>query len=173
MSFDFDAAVFTNLEPEHIEAHGSLEKYREAKLVFFRDATKSKKQNKYFFVNSEDSSSTYFAKAAQGRRLFLYSGNEYAAWQKKLENRLHRETIAAAMAIANALHVGSGLPQDISLWTGVPGRMEMVQEKPFKVVIDYAHTPASLEWVYKSLSSKVHKSDEKTYKLTNWELQIL
>ena len=34
---------------------------------------------------------------------------------------------------------------------GVPGRMEMVIDKPFKVYVDYAHTPDSLEKVYKTL----------------------
>jgi len=36
---DFKVAVFTNLAPEHIEAHGSFEKYRQAKLKLF-SATK-------------------------------------------------------------------------------------------------------------------------------------
>ncbi|MBX4190117.1 UDP-N-acetylmuramyl peptide synthase, partial [Candidatus Parcubacteria bacterium] len=33
----------------------------------------------------------------------------------------------------------------------IPGRMEVIQKEPFKVVVDYAHTPDSLEAVYKSL----------------------
>lgn len=32
---DFDAALWTNLQPEHIEAHGSFEAYRQAKVRFF------------------------------------------------------------------------------------------------------------------------------------------
>src|SRR3989344_5927681 len=35
---DFDSAILTNLEPEHIEAHGSYENYRGSKVKFFRDA---------------------------------------------------------------------------------------------------------------------------------------
>ncbi|MEK7590579.1 MAG: cyanophycin synthetase, partial [Patescibacteria group bacterium] len=37
---------------------------------------------------------------------------------------------------------------------GVPGRMDYVQEKPFAVVIDYAHTPDSLEKVYQTLLTR-------------------
>ena len=57
----WDAALFTNLAPEHIEAHGSFEKYREAKLGFFRYVRNFKSQilnlksQKLFFVNQDDS----------------------------------------------------------------------------------------------------------------------
>ena len=50
----FDVAVFTNLSPEHIEAHGSFEKYREAKKELFR-ATK-----RNHIVNLDDKNAEYF-----------------------------------------------------------------------------------------------------------------
>ena len=37
---DFDVAVLTNLSPEHIEAHGGFEKYREAKTELFKAVKK-------------------------------------------------------------------------------------------------------------------------------------
>ena len=39
----------------------------------------------------------------------------------------------------------------------IPGRMEFVQKEPFSVVVDYAHTPDSLEAVYKTLKKGSHK----------------
>jgi len=64
---DFDVAVFLNLRPEHIEAHGSFETYRRIKAKFFRDvARKSKAPQKLFFVNDEEPSKEYFIAAADG-----------------------------------------------------------------------------------------------------------
>ncbi len=58
---DFDAALFLNLHPEHIEAHGSFENYRAAKLKFFSDlARRGQRKMKQFFINEEDPSADYF-----------------------------------------------------------------------------------------------------------------
>ncbi|HRR39315.1 MAG TPA: UDP-N-acetylmuramoyl-L-alanyl-D-glutamate--2,6-diaminopimelate ligase [Candidatus Paceibacterota bacterium] len=40
---------------------------------------------------------------------------------------------------------------------GVPGRMEMVIKEPFKVIVDYAHTPDSLKEVYETLRNQNSK----------------
>ncbi|HMP85484.1 MAG TPA: Mur ligase family protein, partial [Candidatus Paceibacterota bacterium] len=52
-----DAFIFTNLAPEHIESHGSYEKYREAKL---RIADNVKKKNGIVIVNGDDEESEMF-----------------------------------------------------------------------------------------------------------------
>ncbi len=52
---NFDLAVFTNLTPEHIESHGSFEKYREAKGKLF-------KQAKVHVINLDDENAEYFLK---------------------------------------------------------------------------------------------------------------
>ncbi|MEX0689859.1 MAG: Mur ligase family protein, partial [Candidatus Paceibacterota bacterium] len=76
---DWDAAVFLNLHPEHIESHGSYENYREAKLKFFRYLNKSKKSFKYFFVNKDDSEASYFIKETEkinNKELTLFSSDD-------------------------------------------------------------------------------------------------
>ena len=57
----FDAAVFTNLSPEHIESHGSYERYRAAKLVIFKELHRSRRKTmggekvkKVIAANAED-----------------------------------------------------------------------------------------------------------------------
>lgn len=64
---DFDIAVFTNLAPEHIERHGSFEKYQEAKGKLFQRLkiknTKSKtkmKNKKISIINLDDENANYF-----------------------------------------------------------------------------------------------------------------
>ncbi len=59
----FDVAVFTNLSPEHIESHGSYEKYREAKGLIFKGLSKSGKTGKKIIVvNRMDDEADYFLK---------------------------------------------------------------------------------------------------------------
>ncbi len=42
---------------------------------------------------------------------------------------------------------------------GIPGRLELVIDKSFKVLVDYAHTPDQLEVVYKTLDSRLRGND--------------
>lgn len=63
---DFDAAGLTNLSPEHIEGHGSFEKYRGAKVSFFESVAKaSPKAKRFFFINQTCGDAVYFERAAQ------------------------------------------------------------------------------------------------------------
>lgn len=146
---DFDVAVFIGLHPEHIEAHGSLEKYRDAKLAFFRDVVESSsKKEKYFIINKNNPHSKYFIDVA-GDGAVLY---EKYLGELRLAGDFNRENAAAAAAVTRAL----GIPEvtirtAIASFPGVPGRMEFVQKEPFAVVVDYAHTPDSLEAVYRTL----------------------
>lgn len=55
---DYDAAVFTNLSPEHIERHGSFENYREAKVKLFQKV--AKKNNSVGVYNLDDANVGYF-----------------------------------------------------------------------------------------------------------------
>lgn len=155
---DFNAAVFTNLHPEHIESHGSFKNYREAKLSFFRDtAIHSKKSPKYFFVNSEDENSARFIEVAGGKAV-MYGKKDLDSYELSpaLMGDFNRENAAAALAALKAMGIPDGLIKEtIMEFAGVPGRMEFVRQKPFAVVIDYAHTPDSLENVYQAIKDEL------------------
>ncbi len=169
---DFNAVMVTNIHPEHIEAHGSFENYRDAKCQFFRDAHRSVKSPKYFFVNEQMRDRECFERVANGTGTLIYFSredfihNELASRYgletenaKKLvsqwlQNDFNLENVAAAVAFAKS----QGILWDIIFKTletfgGVPGRMEVVQKEPFMVVVDYAHTSDSLEAVYVALRS--------------------
>lgn len=170
---DFDAALVTNLHPEHIEAHGSFERYRAAKTRFFFDvAHRSSKANKVFIINDRMEGKEYFERAANGsgkvvpfhRDDFIY--NELSA-RYRLDSRAARammsgwlqsdfnlENVAAAVAFARECGISSDVIfNTLEHFQGVQGRMEYVIRQPFTVVVDYAHTPDSLEAVYKALSN--------------------
>ncbi len=153
---DFDAAVITNLEPEHIEAHGSFEKYRESKVSFFKDtALNSRKPNKLFLINSGARDNEYFISAAgNSGKVVLYNKNDLEKFglKPKLLGDFNMENIAAAVSLARALRIDwETIKTAIENFDGVPGRLEFVQKDPFSVVIDYAHTPDSLEKVYQAI----------------------
>lgn len=62
VGINYDVAVFTNLTPEHIEAHGSFEKYKQAKGQLFKKTARSCKINthKYSIINGDDANADYF-----------------------------------------------------------------------------------------------------------------
>ena len=152
---DFDAAAFVNIHPEHIESHGSFEKYREAKLKFFRHVKKSSKRNKKFFVNQEDKNADYFIKAAGREEIVLTTKTEIPL---RMSGEFNRENAGIAEAVLRSFGVEDRtIERAFKEFAGVPGRMEYIQKEPFAVVVDYAHTPDSLEAVYGSLKPQKRK----------------
>lgn len=149
--------VITNLAPEHIESHGSFEKYRQAKLSFLRYVTK---KGGTVFLNRNDRFFDFFKNNLEKDLLVIYSSNKSLIKNLKNINPFFEadfilENAAAAMAVANFLEIDEKTIEfGLRSFGGVPGRLEFVQYEPFKVVIDYAHTPDSLEAVYKFLKGK-------------------
>jgi len=150
---DFSVAVFTNLTPEHIEAHGSFEKYREAKGKLFQ-ATKG-----IHVINLDDKNANYFLQFPAGK-ICTYGLNQ---GDINTQNTQFKLKLIGDFNIYNALAaICVGVSQGISLETckkalekieGIPGRMELVISEPFKVFVDYAFTPNALEKVYQTLTT--------------------
>jgi UDP-N-acetylmuramoyl-L-alanyl-D-glutamate--2,6-diaminopimelate ligase len=148
---DFDTAVFTNLTPEHIEAHGSFENYRAAKGKLFQ-ATKG-----IHVINLDDENADYFLQFP-AKKKYTYGLNKGDINTKNTQFKLR---LIGDFNTYNALAaICVGLSQGVNLETcrmalekveGIPGRMEEVISQPFKVFVDYAFTPAALEKVYQTL----------------------
>ena len=165
---DFEASVFTNLSPEHIEAHKGFENYRKAKLEFF------KKTKNIHIINLDDENSRYFLDIPAKKKYSFGIKSEAKIKAEEIEikqdyslfkinNLLFRIPLIGEFNIYNALAaISIGLSQNISLEVcktalekskSVPGRMEIVAKHPFTVVVDYAHTPEALEKVYKTFKN--------------------
>ena len=148
---NFDAAVFTNLSPEHIESHGSFEKYRKAKGKLFQ-ATKN-----IHVINIDDENAEYFLQFP-AKKKYTYGLNKGDINNKDLQLNLQ---LIGNFNIYNALAaICAGMSQGVDLETckravekvkGIPGRMEEVISQPFKVFVDYAVTPDALEKVYQTI----------------------
>ena len=150
---NFDTAVFTNLTPEHIEAHGGFENYRTAKGKLFQ-LTKNT-----HVINVDDTNAEYFLQFS-AKKKYTYGLNKGDINNKNLQLSLR---LIGNFNIYNALAaICVGLSQGVDLKTckrvvekveGIPGRMEEVISEPFKVFVDYAFTPNALEKVYQTLTN--------------------
>jgi UDP-N-acetylmuramoyl-L-alanyl-D-glutamate--2,6-diaminopimelate ligase len=153
--------VWTNLTPEHLDHHGSFEAYREAKVSLVRRAGAA-------ILNRDDPQFPAFADAA--RRFTSYGlspeadvrataiAAEPGALRFVLETAGERRPVRLPMVgdynVANALaaltaarHLGVAWSTAIARlagFAGVPGRMQVVCDVPFTVVVDFAHTPTAL-----------------------------
>jgi UDP-N-acetylmuramoyl-L-alanyl-D-glutamate--2,6-diaminopimelate ligase len=165
LGVNFDTAVFINLHREHLENHGSFENYRAAKLKLFQVC----KNN--HVINIEDANAELFMEPAARKKVTfgVRSGDVHADTASTLAERsefmIGDETIHLGLAgefnILNALAaIATTSLYSVSFRVAaealgkiqmIPGRMEFVQHEPFRVVVDYAHTPDSLEAVYKAL----------------------
>ena len=160
----FDVAVFTNLAPEHIESHGSFEKYREAKGKLFW-STKN-----IHIINLDDKNADYFFHFPS-REKFLYQIKNGELKVKflsstvcvplkipkinlKLSGNFNYYNALAAICVGLSQKIDLGICKKIlEEIEQIPGRMEEVVSKPFKVIVDYAFTPDALEKVYSTLAN--------------------
>ncbi len=158
---NFEAAIFTNLSQEHIERHGSFEKYREAKGKLFKQTQKT------HIINGQDKNAEYFLKFKAEKKIEFPEAKNIqespAGISFEVQNTKFDLNLLGKFNVSNALAaISLGLSQGIDLLTcqralekikGMPGRMEVVVKEPFRVIVDYAHTPDSLEKVYHTLKT--------------------
>jgi UDP-N-acetylmuramoyl-L-alanyl-D-glutamate--2,6-diaminopimelate ligase len=155
----FAVAVFTNLSRDHLDFHGTMERYFDAKARLFTPELAVAA-----VVNADDPHGRLLLDAAQipttPYSISDVSGLELSAVSSSFRWRGERvsvpiggrHNVANALAAATAAaELGIAIPT-IAAGIGnagpVPGRFEPIEEgQPFSVVVDYAHTPDGLERV--------------------------
>jgi len=141
----FSVLVFTNLAHEHLDFHGSMEEYFQAKRRLFAQADRE-------VVNVGDPHGKRLAEELPSAVTFDANTDRLDA-ELKLRGRFNVENALGAAAAARALGIDEhAIRAGIEAVHGVPGRLEHVDEgQPFAVVVDYAHKPASLETVLQTM----------------------
>ena len=161
----FRAGIFTNLTQDHLDFHGTMEAYRDAKGLLFR-------QSDTAVLNLDDEAGRYFARTVAVPRLTYSERRDEADLTAKnlrlFPDRVEFEAVAegaisrvrlpipGGFTVYNALGVltcglALGLPladcaDALAKAPGVKGRIEVVPvPADFAVIIDYAHTPDALE----------------------------
>jgi len=170
---DFKTALITNLNPEHIEAHGGFENYKKAKGELFKVV------KDVHIINMDDQHKDYFlsfpAKKIIGYGIessnaeiraedviTTYQGTKFKVKGVEFESKLLFDfnvyNLLAGIAIGSSEGISLEKCRDaIKKVEQVPGRMEEVISSPFKIFVDYAFTPVALEKVYRFLKPKTGK----------------
>lgn len=161
-----DALVFTNIAPEHIDAHGSFENYVKAKLKLAEALEHSLKPNKTIVANIDDEygkqfleilvpnkfpfslTDVVFQKSMRGVRIEIGKTTIHS----RLIGVFNIYNILAAITFAKSQGIDiQTVKQAIERVKKIPGRVESIDlGQSFRVLIDYAHTPQSLEQVYQA-----------------------
>ncbi len=173
----FAVSVFTNLTQDHLDYHQDMEDYFAAKALLFNEVYLQGRAIVNF--DDPYGQRLLEQLKQQGRDVWSYSTQQAAdLWTSDLSygsdhvsGVLHtpagemafRSPLVGQFNLANLLAaVGTGLQLGLNLtamvqalphFTGVPGRMEQVQLQPdqdISVIVDYAHTPDSLENMLKA-----------------------
>lgn len=178
----FRTAVATNIAPEHIEAHGSFENYLRAKLDLFwrlpkegvavlnaddpyaaRFAAATRGRIAWFGkegirTGEEEWRVRDFREGVSGISFELAPNRSHRKemlCSSRLRGAFNAANVLAAAAVGISRHIApEKIAKGIRCVEGVAGRMEWIQHEPFAVVVDYAHTPDSLEAVYRTLKGK-------------------
>jgi UDP-N-acetylmuramoyl-L-alanyl-D-glutamate--2,6-diaminopimelate ligase len=139
----FRVLVFTNLTQDHLDFHGTMDAYFDAKRALFEQADAA-------VVNVDDEWGRRLAAELPGAVGF--SGSDRLDADLRLRGRFNRENAAGAAAAARVLGIGEDvISRGLESVPGVPGRFESVEAgQPFSVIVDYAHTPDSLENVLRA-----------------------
>ena len=167
----YNALVFTNLAPEHIESHGSFEKYLEAKLSIAQAVTESPKRPRILVANLDDEHGKKFldfpVEVTAGYSLinaepyqaddrsirFVWRGEVFAV---PLPGVFNLYNCLAALTLGEALGLDRvAMKRALEHMPPIAGRAERVEQgQPFDVVVDYAHTMESLQALYETFKHK-------------------
>ncbi len=168
----FDAAVYTNLAPEHLDFHGSMEAYAAAKAKLFEmlDSPTPKRTSRMGIVNVDDEHSWVMAASCPaaivsyaldnvadvrathvelglGRTRFqLVTPIAELEIETRFTGRHNVSNWLAAAAVALGWGIDLEAVRDAAATTDPPpGRLQPVRRgQPFEVIVDFAHTPQAL-----------------------------
>ena len=177
---DIEIAAYSNLSRDHLDYHGTLEAYAEAKSRLFKFPTL-----KVAVINIDDAHANIMLDAASSNqahpKVLTYSTSKAADYQvfgiqyslngatfhlkteqgeftvqSPLLGHFNIENLVASLIVAE--QAGFDLRQLIAVVSqlqGAPGRMQVIRDEDRLFVVDYAHTPDALTQVLKTLKRHV------------------
>ncbi len=174
MGCDFKIGILTNITPEHLDYHQTMESYKKAKAKLFKKVDIA-------VLNKDDPNYQYFKKktnpkaeivsysqtkparfkiiqkeiSSTGSKFILQSGRKKANFKTKLIGKHNLYNILAAVAATRKLSVPwKRIQKSVATFPGVIGRMEsLCHDQPFEIIIDFAHTPNALKNSLQALKS--------------------
>ncbi len=172
-AIDFDVAIFTNFTYDHLDFHGTMERYFEAKSLLF---SKRVKTDGVSILNADDARYSDLCALSQARVVsyainnaadyrainvridsrelsfdLVYGSNVYPV-RSNLVGEFNVYNLLAAIAAVHQSSDEQSLEQIIAKAQNIPqiaGRMELIREgQNFNVIVDFAHTPDGMEKMF-------------------------
>ncbi len=166
---EFRVAAFCNLTQDHLDVHGSMESYRDAKALLF---SQHLPLSGTAVIRMDDPAAEFMCKAAAGRAILKVSAHKDADIRVRradsgiggirasfdtpsgpldvespaLLGSYNVDNLAVAVGIAEALGIShDAIARGIRDMAGVPGRVQRVPNGAgLDILVDYAHTPDAL-----------------------------
>jgi UDP-N-acetylmuramoyl-L-alanyl-D-glutamate--2,6-diaminopimelate ligase len=162
-----ECAIMTNLTQDHLDYHKTMDDYAAAKGMLFA------RRPRYIVLNHDDEWFTFFDQFEPSEQKITYGQKDDAECQivytkqykKGSDVRLQIDhqtqlelgtmlpglfnvyNMTAAVAASYLLHIDlEAIEEGVANLEAIPGRFERIEiNKPYDVVVDYAHTPDALE----------------------------
>lgn len=167
----YSVAVLTNISHEHLDYHGTMERYIDSKLRLFKLTARNRRGLRAGVINADDKVAAKFKSAVPNAVTYglktgdlkgsgvkqSASGSEFSVDGLHLRINLPGEfniyNALAAVGVGKTLGLADEqIERGLASLEGVPGRMQTVEEgQDFSVVIDYAITPDAMEKALKTL----------------------
>ena len=170
---NFNIAAFTNLTPEHLDYHSTIENYFHSKMKLFKNLNRNSKaiinvRDHYgkklaeetdativSFLDINDSSIFFETLDVSTKGIIgnIKAEEIYYDINSELLGNFNSENILTAVSICHSLGINkSKIENGIKNVSIIPGRMESYQLRSgVLAIIDYAHTPDAYEKVLKTL----------------------
>lgn len=176
---DYDIAVFTNLTQDHLDYHQTMDEYRRAKGLLFAQLGNAFHYDrpKYAVLNADDAASydyekstsayvlsygidhdadfraTHIQMTSAGTSFDLITPVGSYSIQMQLIGKFSVYNVLASIAAAFASNIPmESIIHSVEEVKGVSGRFETVDAgQDFSVIVDYSHTPDSLENALKTV----------------------
>ena len=167
----FDYAVFTNLTQDHLDYHKTMENYALAKQILFKDRLKESgkavinvddKWSNYFLLDNNTNitfgknghySYDNYVSNLDGLSFDLKIDNKTYPIKSKLMGEYNVYNLLTMISIVNDMFEIEDIIKYIPELNAPSGRIETIDYKTNKIVIDYAHTPDAIEKILNAVNT--------------------
>jgi UDP-N-acetylmuramoyl-L-alanyl-D-glutamate--2,6-diaminopimelate ligase len=145
----YEVAAITNITHEHLDYHKNFQEYAETKLKFLKSA-------KCAVINIDDPTIKFFPSKLKNKIITysLHAHADYSTDNFPVESNLfgdfNKYNTLAAIAVCKEVGINDEqIRTAIKTFHAPKGRQELAYDGGFKVMIDFAHTPNSIENILK------------------------
>lgn len=148
----FRIGILTNITHEHLDWHKTMSAYMQAKFSLF-------KLSQTVVINRDDAQIYNKAlKVIKNKPILNYGFRKDAdvnpvkfPFKSRLIGQFNQYNCLAAIAATQILEIHDKyIRQAIEQFAGIPGRMEVIAQKPIRIIVDFAHTPNA---IYQALAT--------------------